>query len=111
MLAWQIARNLYESEPGNRFEDLLGHFFQHGIVHSTPENFLLAKQVCYPESEITPANAWFIPLASTTGSLKQLMGALPHPLSYVIWQRALGRPGQHYHIHPWHKLAAKVGCI
>jgi len=114
MLPWHRARDLYETQSGESFWVLLGHYLEVGLVHSTPGVFLLARPLCWQGREIQgPPNAWFIHLAaSATGArypMRECMGALTFPLPFLIWQRSLGRPGNHFHVHRWDHLAKRLG--
>jgi hypothetical protein len=44
MLAWEIARQWQEANCMTHFEEILGAHLSCGLVHSTPEVFLLAQE-------------------------------------------------------------------
>jgi len=113
MQPWQIARQIYESNSTDPFELLLGSYLAQGILHSSPEIFILARPVHYQATEIQAPDAWFVHLAASApaqrNSIREFMRMMPFPLPYVLWQRSLGRPGQHFHAYPWDQLARRVG--
>jgi hypothetical protein len=111
MLAWEIARQLHAAHSTVPFEELLGTYLRTGVLYSSQETFILARPLQYKNTEVP--DAWFVHLAASSkprpDPIGQFMRVMPHPLPYVIWQRALGRPGQHLHIYPWERLASRIG--
>ena len=111
MQPWEIARKLYEANSPDPFEVLVGNYLASGLLHSSPEIFILAKPVQHRST--THADAWFVHLAASSprqlNPIREFMRMMPYRLPYVLWQRALGRPGQRLHVYPWDQLARRVG--
>jgi len=109
-ILWQRENS---TEP---FEDLLAWHLRHGLVHSTPNVFLLAHEAHYsPETNTMtydlPPNAWFVPLAAATGHanpVAEFLRVATHPQEWAIWHR---RNSFQPHAYPWSKLARRVGLV
>ena len=107
-ILWQRENS---TEP---FEELLAWHLRHGLVHSSPEVFLLAHEAHYNQETNTmtydlPPNAWFVPLAAATGHanpLAEFLRVATRPQEWAAWCR---HNAFHIHAYPWRKLAARVG--
>ena len=113
MQPWEIARKLYEANSPDPFEVLVGSYLASGLLHSSSAIFILARPVQHKST--THADAWFVHLAASSprqlNPIREFMRVMPYQLPYVLWQRALGRPGQHLHVYPWDQLARRVGFL
>jgi len=73
MTPWQRAKAWHDANVTDEtFEETLGWHLTHGLVYSTPEVFLLARQVYWDAAledftDDGEPNAWFVELAASAG--------------------------------------------
>ena len=100
------------------FEEILGAHLSGGLVHSTPEVFLLAQEVSWnaEKSEIRNQksempNAWFVELAAATcrNPMRELLRVAPRSHEYVLWCRQSKGRKHDIHSYKWKHLARRVG--
>jgi hypothetical protein len=114
MLPWQKAKQWQEDNDATAtFEELLGWHLANGLVHATPEVFLLASELrwnaeekCFESGE---PNAWFVTLAAGaagTNPVRECLRVAPHPQQYAAWCR---RGSFEPRVYSWEKLMNKVG--
>ena len=114
MLAWQLAEQWQrENDATADFSELLGQHLSTGLVHSTPQLFMLAGEVRWnaeeKQFEDGEPNCWFIRLAAAVGSANPVwdyMRALPYPHEYAGWFR---RNQFEPRVYQWAKIEKKVG--
>jgi hypothetical protein len=126
MLAWEIARQWQEANCMTPFEELLGAHLSCGLVHSTPEVFLLAQECHWTGTEMISRgdaearrkelNAWFVELAAASPTVQQsnspiaeFLRVATHPLPYVLWYRASRNRPHNLHAYKWDHLARRIG--
>jgi hypothetical protein len=110
MTAWQRAKQWQdENDATARFEELLGVHLSSGLVHATPQVFLLAGEVRWNAEEQRfedgEPNCWFVRLAASTGHANacgEFMRVFPHPQPWVSWFR--GSKDDRVRIYNWDKL-------
>lgn len=122
MLAWETARQWQEANCMTPFEELLGAHLSCGLVHSTPEVFLLAREVRWDPVQkaiippsisrlLSPCNAWFVELAASShhsNPIAEFLRVATRPHEYVLWYRAsLNRP-HNLHTYKWDHLSRRV---
>jgi hypothetical protein len=99
------------------FEEILGEHLSYGLVHSTPECFLLAREVTWDPVqraivEPGPVNAWFVELAASSDHsfpISEFLRVATRPHEFVLWCRqAMGRKHD-IHSYRWDHLARRVG--
>jgi len=115
MLPWQRAKQWWDDHSTDEtFEETLGWHLSSGLVYSTPEVFLLARQV-YWNAETEEMhdegehNAWFVELAAATGCgnpVREFMRVASRPQQYALWCR---HNTFEIKAHDWAKLLKKVG--
>jgi len=114
MTPWQKAKQWQEDNDATAtFEELLGWHLSHGLVHATPQVFLLASEARWNAEEesfeIGEPNCWFIRLAATVGRtnpVRECMRVASRPLQYAAWcRRGSFEPRVYY----WEKLMKKTG--
>jgi len=114
MLPWQKAKQWQdENDAAATFEELLGWHLSHGLVHATPEVFLLAGEARWNAEEQqfesgTP-NCWFVRLAASAGHANpvgEFMRVATRPQKYAAWCR---RGSFEPRVYEWNKLMKKVG--
>jgi len=109
MTAWEIAKQWQEEhDPEATFEELLGVHLSSGLVHATPQVFLLAGEVRWNAEEQRfedgPPNCWFVRLAASSGhpnACGEFMRVFPNAHASVAWFR---RGGFEPRIYEWDKL-------
>jgi hypothetical protein len=114
MLAWQKAKQWQEDNDATAtFEELLGWHLSHGLVHATPQVFLLASEVRWNTEEERfedgEPNCWFVRLAASAGHanpVREFMRVASRPQQYAAWCR---RGSFEPRIYDWNKLITKVG--
>jgi hypothetical protein len=127
MLAWEIARQWQSENCMTPFEEILGAHLSCGLVHSTPEVFLLAQEVSWDaeKSEIRNQksempNAWFVELAAGTqvsglrsqvSPIREFMRVAPRSHEFVLWYRAARNRPHNIHAYKWDHLARRVGHL
>jgi hypothetical protein len=114
MLAWQKAKQWQEdNDPTATFEELLGWHLSHGLVHATPQVFLLASEARWnageKQFESGAPNCWFVRLAAAanrTNPVREFMRVASCPQQYAAWcRRGIFEP----RVYDWNKLTKKVG--
>lgn len=111
MQPWQRAQAwLAKHFPGDSFEALLAHYFQHGFVWSSPLSFMLFKPVFWDGkdyfTETDRCNAWFIHLAA--GDSTDFHKRFPFPLEFALFQR---HGKDKIHAYQFKNLASKIHGI
>jgi hypothetical protein len=122
MLAWEIARQWQSENCMTPFEEILGAHLSCGLVHSTPEVFLLAQEVIWDpvaKEILQPSafglqpslNAWFVELAAGTchNPVKEFLRVAPRSHQFVLWCRQSKGRKHDIHSYRWSHLARKVG--
>jgi hypothetical protein len=113
MTPWQKAKQWHDEHVTDEtFEETLGWHLSNGLVHSTPEVFLLAHETHWDGEECDDdqePNAWFVELAASTGHanpVREFMRVASRPQQWALWCRH-----NTFEIkpHDWGKLARKVG--
>lgn len=114
MLAWQLADRWLKTYSTETIEQTLNRYFADGLMHVTPDVFLLAKEVCWDDKnkrinfDDTPANAWFVELAASrmpTGAIREFMRVAPRSHKWCLWRR---RNEERVRCFEWDKLKQKV---
>jgi len=114
MTPWQRAKQWHdENVIDETFEETLGWHLTHGLVYSTPEVFLLARQVYWDAAaedftDDGEPNAWFVELAAAAGCanpVREFMRVASRPQQWALWCR---RNTFEIKAHDWAKLAKKV---
>jgi len=122
MLAWEIAKQWQAANCMTPFEELLGAYLSSGLLHSTPEVFLLAREVTWDPSTkqiipssrsrlLSPGNAWFVELAASnhhSNPIREFLRVVTHPLPYVLWCRQSVNRQHDIHAYRWSHLARRV---
>ena len=113
MLAWQRAKQWHDKHVTTEtFEETLGWHLTNGLVHSTPQVFLLAREVYWDGQEMHDEgkrNAWFVELAAAVGHanpVREFMRVASRPQQWALWCR---HNSFEIKAHDWAKLAKKVG--
>jgi hypothetical protein len=109
MIAWEKAKQWQEENDATAtFEELLGWHLSNGLVHATPEVFLLASEARWNAEdqafESGEPNCWFVRLAASAGHANacgEFMRVFPRPHAYVAWFR---RGGFEPRVYEWDKL-------
>lgn len=113
MLPWQRAKAWHDSNVTTEtFEETLGWHLSNGLVYSTPQVFLLARQTHWDGAEVNDDagdhNAWFVELASAVGHanpVREFMRVASRPQKWALWCR---HNSFEFKAHDWAKLAKKV---
>ncbi len=115
MLPWQRAKQWHDKHVSTEtFEELLGWYLSNGLVYSTPQVFLLARE-CHWDAERKDIsdegerNAWFVELAASAGHanpVREFLRIAPHPHRWALWCR---HNQFEIRAHDWRKLSKKVG--
>jgi len=94
MTPWQKAKQWQDQHDTVPFEELLGTYLSVGYVWSTPQVFLLAREMRWNAEEQTfedgPANCWFVHLAASAGhgdAVAEFLRIAPHRHPYAAWCR------------------------
>lgn len=102
------------------FEELLGWHLSCGLVHSTPEVFLLAQECHWTGAEMISRrgakaqglliNAWFVELAAATcrNPMREFLRVATHPHKFVLWCRQAQGRKHDIHSYKWNHLARRV---
>lgn len=115
MLAWQKAKAWWDENVATEtFEETLGWHLTNGLVYSTPQVFLLARETHWDGSEANDdageANAWFVELAAAVGHanpVREFMRVASRPQRYALWCRH--GSFDEVRAYDWNKLSRKVG--
>jgi hypothetical protein len=113
MTPWQRAKQWHDANVTDEsFEETLGWHLTHGLVYSTPEVFLLARECRWDGEEMHDdgePNAWFVELAASAGhasSVREFMRVASRPHKWALWCR---HNQFEIRAYDWRKLARKVG--
>ena len=112
MTPWQRAKQWHDDHVTDEtFEETLGWHLTHGLVYSTPEVFLLARECRWDGTEVHDDgehNAWFVELAASAGHanpVREFMRVASRPHKWALWFRHNQFTIRAY---DWRKLARKV---
>jgi hypothetical protein len=115
MTPWQIARTWQLENSTESFEEIFNNHLHGGLIYSTPDVFLLARECCYDPTtnEIImdtslPPNAWFVELAASVGHanpVREFLRVATRPLEWALWCR---HNSYRLHAYKWTALAKKV---
>ena len=113
MTPWQRAKQWHDSNVTTEtFEETLGWHLTNGLVYSTPEVFLLARECRWDGEEMHDDgehNAWFVELAASAGHanpVREFMRVASRPQQWALWCR---HNQFEIRAYDWRKLARKVG--
>jgi hypothetical protein len=116
MTAWQLAKQFQDEHCVETFEDVLGRHLAGGVIVSSPQLFICAREIHWDEERGEPSlaepldpNCWFVELAAGIGRtnvLRDLLRALPHPQKWLAWCR---RGEMRVRVFNWNKLSNKLG--
>ena len=114
MNPWQRAKQWWDEHVAQEtFEEALGRNLSSGLVYSTPEVFLLAREVHWDaeREEITnegERNAWFVELAAAghANPVREFMRVASRPHKWALWCR---HGSFRIRAHDWTTLSKKVG--
>ena len=113
MTPWQKAKAWWdENTTDETFEETLGWHLTNGLIYSTPQVFLLARECRWDGAEVCDdgeANAWFVELAASVGHanpVREVMRVASRPQRWALWCR---HNSFEIKAHDWAKLARKVG--
>jgi hypothetical protein len=115
MLAWQRAKQWQDDHIATEtFEETLGWHLSNGLVYSTPQVFLLAREVHWDADakemrDEGERNAWFVELAASAGHanpIREFMRVASRPQQWALWCR---HNSFEIKAHDWAKLSKKVG--
>ena len=131
MLAWEIARQWQAENCMTPFEKILGAYLSTGLVHSTRDCFLLAREVIWDPSqkaivegrksrvEGQQPNAWFVELAASAiqvsgfsfqvSPVREFLRVATRPHEFVLWCRQSKNRKHDIHAYRWSHLAKRVG--
>jgi hypothetical protein len=114
MTPWQRAKAWWDDHSTDEtFEETLGWHLSHGVVHASPELFMLARQVYWDAEreemhDDREPNAWFVELAASTrcaNPVRECMRVVPHAQQYALWCR---HNSFEIRAYDWRKLSKKV---
>lgn len=116
MTPWERARIWHDEHISTEtFEESFGWHLSCGYVWSTPEVFLLAREVHWDAdreeiaiNEDLERNAWFVTLAASVGSanpVREFLRIAPHKRPWCLWCR---RGEMRVRAFEWDKLSKKV---
>jgi hypothetical protein len=117
MLPWQRAKQWHEEHIATEtFTEALGWHLSAGVVYSSPDAFMLARQVSWDAerreiaiNDNAPLNAWLVELAAVSDgadAFGRFMRVAPHPQPWVLWCR---RGEMRVRAFNWNKLTKKIG--
>ena len=108
MTPWQAAKKWQQENSNVPFEEVLAAYLNGGLVHSTPEVFVLAQETLWEDGEMytgdVKPNCWFVQLAAGPRPFAKLL-KLARKRKYVAWQR---RGQKRYHVWPWDKFKRRI---
>ena len=110
MMPWQAAKKWQLENSLIPFEEVLAAYMNGGLVHSTPEVFVLARETLWEDGQMyagggVKPNCWFCQLSAGDKPFQRLLKLAPRKRKYVAWQRR-GQP--RYHVWEWKKFAKKI---
>lgn len=113
MTPWQKAKAWWdENTTDETFEQTLGWHLTNGLIYSTPQVFLLARECRWDGAEVCDdgePNAWFVELAASAGCtnpVREFMRVASRPQRWALWCRHNSFEVRAY---DWNKLARKAG--
>ena len=113
MTPWQRAKAWWDNHSTQDFWQVVGEHLSSGLVHATPEVFLLANELRWNAEEQAfesgEPNCWFVRLAASAGhanAVREFLRVAPRPHEWVCWYR---RQQFEPRIYRWDKLMKKVG--
>ena len=115
MTPWQRAKQWQDDHIATEtFEETLGWHLSNGLVYSTPQVFLLAREVHWDAEQKEmrdegERNAWFVELAASAGHanpIREFMRVASRPQQWALWCR---HNSFEIKAHNWAKLSKKVG--
>jgi hypothetical protein len=113
MTPWQKAKQWWDNHSTQDFWELVGEHLSSGLVHATPEVFLLASELRWNAEEERfeggEPNCWFVTLAAGTAGtnpVRECLRVAPHPQQYAAWCR---RGSFEPRVYDWNKLISKTG--
>jgi hypothetical protein len=123
MTPWQSAKTWWDNHSTQDFWEAVGEHLSAGLVHATPEVFLLAREVRWnaEEQNFEPGepNCWFVTLAAASGPrdqetkrrrdfgcVREFMRVATRPQQYAAWCR---RGSFEPRVYSWDKLMKKTG--
>jgi len=112
MTPWQIAKHWWDNHSTDEtFEETLGWHLSSGLVYSTDQVFLLAREVRWDGTEVHDdgeRNAWFVELAASAGHanpVREFLRVASRPHQWALWCR---HNSFEIRAYLWEKLAKKV---
>jgi hypothetical protein len=128
MLAWEIARQWQSENCMTPFEEVLGWHLSGGLIYSTKDVFLLARECHWTGEEMIsrrdaeaqglPINAWFVELAasatqvsgfkSQVSPIREFLRVAPRAHEWTLWYRAARNRPHNIHAYKWAHLARRV---
>ena len=90
MTPWQKAKQWHEDHSTEPFEAILGWHLSAGVVYSSPDAFMLAREVYWNGEAINDGepNAWLVELAAgNADAFGRFMRVAPRPQPWVLWSR------------------------
>lgn len=116
MIPWQLAKQWHDDNVSTEtFEENLGWHMSCGVVYSSPDAFIMGREVCWDEErqeisidESAEKNAWFVELAAVldgADAFGRFAAMAPRPHKWVLWCR---RGEMRVRSFPWSKLNMKV---
>lgn len=113
MTPWQQAKAWWDNNTTDEtFEQTLGWHLTNGLIYSTPQVFLLARECRWDGTEVHDdgePNAWFVELAAAVGHanpVREFMRVASRPQQWALWCRHNSFEVRAY---DWNKLSRKVG--
>jgi hypothetical protein len=112
MTPWQKAKAWWgDHTTDETFEQTLGWHLTNGLIYSTPQVFLLARECRWDGTEVHDDgehNAWFVELAASAGCanpVREFMRVASRPQRWALWCRHNAFEVRAY---DWNKLSKKV---
>lgn len=114
MLAWQLADKWLKQYSTETMGQVFSRYFSGGLVHVTPDVFLLAHEVHWDDSkqqiqfDNENTTAWFVELAASRmphGAIREFMRIAPRRQKWCLWKR---RNEERIRSFEWDKLEQKV---
>ncbi len=93
MTPWQKAKAWHEEHNSTEtFEELLGWHLSAGVVYSSADAFMLAREVHWNGEAVDDGepNAWLVELAAVSDradAFGRFMRVVPRPQPWVLWSR------------------------
>lgn len=109
---WEIAQNFLAKRGTTSLQRLVEDYMENGYVFSTPNVFLLAKEVNWCsksnsiQTDILEPNAWFIELCCILNTknffVKDILNLASRPHPWAVWMRR-----EKYKVYTWEILKSK----